>query len=91
MSENDQKFRDLFRIQYEMIDRLKGETSALQLLLKGLIAELASMENGKELVVSAFESAMEAAIPLAHDPTNATAFGTRAVGLLDQWRNELNV
>lgn len=87
----DDDYVQLFRAQYELIDRLKGETAALQLLLKGMIAELASMENGKELVASAFESAMEAAIPLAHDPTNATAFGTRAVGLLDQWRNELNV
>ncbi|WP_368649671.1 hypothetical protein [Brucella intermedia] len=91
MAEHDDNYVKLFRLQYEMIDRLKGETAALQLLLKGLIAELASMDNGKELVASAFESAMEAAIPLAHDPTNATAFGTRAVGLLDQWRNELNV
>lgn len=91
MKDRNDDYVKLFRVQYEMIDRLKGETSALQLLLKGLIAELASMENGKELVASAFESAMEAAIPLAHDPTNATAFGTRAVGLLDQWRNELNV
>lgn len=91
MKDRNDDYVKLFRVQYEMIDRLKGETSALQLLLKGLIAELASMDNGKELVASAFESAMEAAIPLAHDPTNATAFGTRAVGLLDQWRNELNV
>lgn len=87
----DDDYVQLFRTQYEMIDRLKGETAALQLLLKGMIAEIASIENGKELVANAFESAMEAAIPLAHDPTNATAFGTRAVGLLDQWRNELNV
>lgn len=91
MTDGNDDLVNLIRMQYEMIDRLKDETSALQLLLKGLIAEFASMENAQELVASAFEIAMEAAIPLAHDPTNATAFGTRAVGLLDQWRNELNV
>lgn len=87
----DDDYVQLFRAQYELIDRLKGETAALQLLLKGVIAELASIENGKELVANASESAMEAAIPLASEPSKNTAFGTRAVGLLDQWRNELNV
>ncbi len=91
MTDSNEDFTRLFRLQYEMIDRLKGETTALQLLLKGLIAEIASIENGKELVANAFESAMDAAIPLSHDPTKTTAFGTRAIGLLDQWRNELNV
>lgn len=91
MTEFNDEYANLFRLQYEMIDRLKGETAALQLLLKGVIAEIASMDNGKELVANAFESAMEAAIPLASEPSKNTAFGTRAVGLLDQWRNELNV
>lgn len=50
MSDNDQKFHELFKIQFEMIDRLKGETAALQLLLKGMVAEIAQWIMARNLL-----------------------------------------
>jgi len=90
MSSHDEEYQRLFRLQYEMIDRLKAESMTVQFVLTGLMQQLAQTSEGKEIVRSAFDFAFDQAIPHATaENTPGIHYATTAVGLLEHWRKML--
>jgi hypothetical protein len=80
----DDRINRLFKLQFEMIDRLKAESAATQLLMTGLMKD--ETEIGKITLAKAFDYAMDEAIPRATDAGRAGQYATLTVGMLDHWR-----
>lgn len=84
----NENYQRLFQLQYEMIDRLKAESMTLQFVVSGLMQEMNKSPEGKEMVRSAFDYALDQAIPVAtSEDSPGGRYATAAVGMLEHWRN----
>jgi hypothetical protein len=91
MGKNDD-YQRLFQLQYEMIDQLKAESMSLQFVLTGLLREMTQASEGKKTIRSAFDYALDQAIPHATSQNTPSGhYATTAVGMLEHWRKMLDV